>query len=751
MKGTGLKRTLGRVAAAGMASASLAALTVPAMAQEVESGGVQEIIVTAQKRAQSAQAVGISITALGADTLRQMGVRDSTDIVAQVPNLQNASVFGPGTNVNLAIRGVALNDYNDGTEAPVAVYFDEIYMVPLGAGSFPAYDLNRVEVLRGPQGTLFGRNTTGGIIHYVTNKPELGKTSGGVELGYGSYDTREANGYVNLAAGSDFAVRAAGYYHKNDGWMKNSLGQPDSGVIDSHAARIQARYKSGGLDANFKFEYAHAQGPATSYHGLPASRDPVTGVVQLDGPDNSPWKVGENGDPNFLAGASSYNGGAYISYDFGDVTLNSVTGYNHYSRLSIEDCDGTAARTCQNSYDFTSRQYSQELRLSGKTSSLDWTLGAYYLDQKGDGHNTAPLFIQANGVPTLIVDAQYSQRLKSAALFANLDYHLSDQFSVIVGARFTKDKKSFSELLRYFATDTSFDDVWPKNPHDFNEIASIARVDFSPGTVGDLARINQGSLAAKVELNWKPEPGKMVYASVSRGIKGGGFNNGYFDLGTPASDIPYKGETVYAYEAGTKLDLLDRKLRVNGAVFYYDYKNYQTLTFINLGSAIRNRDAILYGAELELTAQPTDQLFLSLGGGLLDTKVKDVPSPTNFVADREMLLAPKWSLNGMARYEFPVGPGSLSVQSDFKASAKYHADIINSPALDIPSYVVVNGRIEYTAPDERYRVALFVKNMFDNKYRIQAFDLTGNFNVIYQQFAPPRWFGISVSAKFGER
>jgi len=743
--------------------ASVLALTPPAHAQEAQASATGEaeigdIIVTAQKRAQRLQDVGISITALTGDTLSSMGVRESVDIVAQVPNVQNISVYGPGINPNFSIRGVSLPDFNDFTESSVSTYTDEVYLVANGAGSFPAFDLNRVEVLRGPQGTLFGRNTTGGIVHFISNKPDQNHTLVDAEVEYGRYDSRRATGVVNLPLGTGLALRVAGQYQNNDPWIKNDFGQPDSGAVETYGIRTQLGFDNGGpFTAVAKFEYGHAAGPASCYHHVLSTRDPVSGLSELPKPSENlnPWKRCNNNTVQKLIGAGTYNGLLNMTYDFGDVTLTSVTGFNHYGRDSIEDYT-FGAYDGQARYHSRNEHYTEELRLAKTGPKTDWTMGFYYLHQNGSIHYAAPVFAadlgngQA-GPPIFVADAQGTLQLRSYGLFGNIEHRFTDQLSLSVGARWTRDNKHFQQDLLYNLTDTPLTDFWPDNPFGADVTGVFASNIFTDATVGSLTRLNKSNVAAKIQLNYKPAPGTLLYGSISRGTKGAGFNNGFIEVSAPATAVPYKAELAYVYEAGVKTDLLDRKLTLNGSVFYYDYKNYHAFGFAVIGGFISNKKARLYGAELELSARPIEGLTANIGVGLLDTTIYDVttPAPANVTYHkREMALAPSWSVNGLLRYEFAALGGTMAAQTDFKATSKYQTDILNNPATVIPSYAVVNGRIEFREAEDRYRVAAFVKNVFNNKYRVSAFDLTTSFSTVNEQFAPPRWWGISVGYKF---
>lgn len=712
-----------------------------------------EIVVTAQKREQRLQDVGISITALSGGQLAASGVRESVDIVAQVPNLQNSGGNGAGTNVNFSIRGVSLPDFNDLTESPVATYYDEIYLVPLGASSFPPYDISRVEVLRGPQGTLFGRNTTGGIVHFLTNRPEQGKLFLDGDLEYGSYNTVGGKLVANVPVTDSVALRLSGIYRQNDGWIKNNYGLEDGGQLKTYSVRGQLAYDAGGpLTADMKFEYGHTQGANAIYHQILATRNPLTGLAEANpGQAENPWKIGANTSPQGIKGSDSYTWDMHLNYDLGGATLTSVSGYNNFSRTLFEDCDGGPERLCQPLYTSDSNQFSQELRLSNSTPSTTWTVGGYYLHQSARIHQIIPIFVSDAGIPALVIEDQARLKLNSYAAFFNIEQRLSDHLSLSVGGRVTHDVKNFNQNLEQYTSDTNFFAVWPQNGFDFNRTTVVASNVFNKGTVGDIATLASTIVAAKAQLNYKPAAGTLLYASISRGVKAGGFNNGFIEVTTPSSDIPYKPELVYVYEGGIKTDIFDRLMTLNASGFYYDYNSYQAFSFIGLGGVISNKKARLYGGEVELTVRPARGLTANVGVGLLDTKVYEIttPGPAFRTYYRQMPLAAPWSVNGRIRYEFAFKQGTMGVQSSFKATDRFYNDLLNNPATVVPSYVTFDGGIDFTGPDDRLKVSAFVRNMFNRKYRERAFDLSTIFGTVYEQFGQPRWLGVSVGYKIG--
>ena len=374
-----------------------------------DNGQLQEITVTAQKREQNLSDVGISVSVLGGATLEQLGITDSTAIVSAIPNMENLPVYGPGTNANYSIRGVAQNDYNDGTESPVASYIDEVYLVPTGASSFNLHDMERVEVLRGPQGTLFGRNSTAGLIHFITAKPVFDAfASGSVQIG--SNDTRQATGVVNVPLGEVLALRISGQIHRNDGWIDNISGtQPDAGEMKTESIRGQLLFKPNETFRNLaKISYDNAHGATVGNFHEVTALNPANGDQFLVGPNQNPYGTGnqrdvfgfpnigsketfDSGSPERLRKGRSILASNRLDIDLGRVSITSVTGYNKYRRDQLQDCDGTQGRICQAHFNSFSNQFSQELRGFADLDGLRITAGLYFLSHKIRLDSIAPL------------------------------------------------------------------------------------------------------------------------------------------------------------------------------------------------------------------------------------------------------------------------------------------------------------------------------------------------------------------------
>lgn len=766
-----LLATAAAIIVGGIGSSAQAQQVAPATdraAAPGRSAELDEIIVTASKRAQKLSDVGVSVTAVSGDELAARGITDTVGITETVPNLVNASVFGPGSNTNFSIRGVSQNDFNDGTESPVATYVDDVYLVPTGAGSFPLYDMERVEVLRGPQGTLFGRNSTGGLINFISAKPNDAFLASG-SASYGSYNERTFTGIVNAPLGDIADLRVSGRYQNNDGWIKNVTGdQPKSGQIETESIRGQLLLKpSSTFKSLFKTSYDKASGFSSGVLRQPVGIDATTGdqfLLRPDqdfygtGPGKDKFGVGSAGGPNEadngqlrkLKGATSLTIENTTNWKIShEITLTSVTAFNHYKRNQTEDCDGTQARICATHYQNGSKQFSQELRAFGDMGSLRWTVGAYYLNQKATQSVIAPLYLD---VQPLAVGVDAHLKAKGYAAFANVEYDILPKLTVVGGYRWARDVKSIQQRNGiYLANNTANPFLGYEN--DINPYSlfgtTLAENVYTDATANGANHLARNGWSGKIELDYKPQSGTLLYGSVSRGLKSAGFNNGIISIGLPASKLVFEPETLLAYETGFKSSFLDRKASVAISAFYYDYSKYQSLNFIGIGSFITNRDARIYGSEVEFNFKPVPELTLQINGGAINTKLYSSSNADGFTADRKMPLAPSWTLSASARYDLTVGnQNTLAFQLDGSARDSFYNNPGNDSAAKVPVFTNVNARIDFIDAHDRYKFGVAVRNLLNTRYITSIFLLQGLGGYRYAFYNPPRQINAELTVNF---
>ena len=759
--------------------AAAAALAGTAAAQT--TSGLEEIIVTAQKREQSMQDVGIAVTAFGDKQIRELGFTDSTDIVAMTPGLIYTTPNAESSVINFFLRGVGLNDFADANENPVAVYVDDVYRPASGGLSFQLFDLQRVEVLRGPQGTLFGRNTTGGLVHFISKRP-TDELDGYVDLTYGSYNQIKAEAAFGGPIGDTVSGRLSAAMNKSDGWTENrccdpSAGEPDFNAPDynegdsvavrgqlqwepSDAARILLSGNYSDNDATVGAWQHQATTRDANGESVPLGLNETTGAIDCNADlvlDDADLRTGTDcfgyrdtdGDP--FAGdydrdgrveTEASGGSLNIDWDVGDVTITSITAYQKVERLQSEDTEASPAPLIQPTFGAETKTFTQELRAAGGSDAFRWLAGVFYFDNEVDGH----YLLDLTNLGFVFFDAVYQQNSESLAGFGQVEFDLSDRFTFIAGLRYATEEKD----LDYLNVDESgfFTDVvgLPTN----------VAFDFDESTVGGLAEHDDDSVSGKVELDFKPNDDVLLYGSISRGTKSAGFNVGFLDQNgifatNTAATIPFGEETLTSYEVGLKSTWGDGRTRFNAAAFYYDYEDFQTFRFELLNQIIFNTDAEIMGGELELQTSPADGWDIGLGLSILDAKAKDIPAtsdPSGPVRDREMVAAPDVAANASVRYEWPMLGGKTAILGTVTYQDDIYYDIQNVPVSFEDGYTVGNLRLSYANDSSPWEIAAFVDNVTDEEYLVYTFDFNGTFGFNQLAYGKPRWAGVSFRYEF---
>ena len=687
---------------------------------------LEEVVVTAQKREESMQDVAISVTAFSSEQMVELGMTSAIDLVSQVPGLHVSGAGGGAIN-NFSIRGVTQNDFAASQESPVAVYVDEGYISLNTITNFSLFDLERVEVLRGPQGTLFGRNATGGLVHYITRIPSQ-DADGFVDLQLGEDGRTRAEGAVGGGISEIVSGRLAAVYNKDDGLIENDLG-PNTMRRDNYAVRGQLLFEaSPDLSVLLKAQYANEDAARGGY----AHRVAVDGEF-VDDPDATDFFGYRDADGDPFTVSQDFAGYtesevsellARVDWTVGQFTFTSLTDYQDISDAYGEDADTSPADVYNYGQANDVTQFSQELRTSWETERARNIIGVYYLNIDGEfgTRQTGDAFFGTGvGYPEGTAEVVAAkQKTETWAVFGQTDLDLSERWSLTLGARYNSDSKDYS----YESTDIYF---------------------LQGGSFSYRDSLSEDDWSGKVQLNYRPQDEWLLYAGVSRGIKAGGFNLPLFPIA--ATDFPFTGEVLTAYEVGFKSNLTDT-VRLNASAYYYDYSDYQAYSFDGFATFLFNANAETYGGELELAASPIDGLDIVLGLALLDSEVTDVPLTISETGTEKAALAPGVTFNGLARYEWPAFGGSLSVQADYVWQDDQNFNLVPTPVIQEPSYGVANARFAYTSADESWSAAVFVKNFTDTDYRTYAFDSTAFFGSIEDVPGPKRWFGGSVTYRW---
>lgn len=727
------------------------------------AGGLQEIVVTAQKRNQSIQRVGIAITAVTPEQIANRNIASSADLAGKVVGLESYSPYGPGTSSNVVIRGIGLNDFGEGHEAPVTSYVDEFYIVAVPAVDFALFDLDRVEVLRGPQGTLFGRNSTGGLINYITKKPSQ-TPEGYLSASFGRFNDLKLEAAATAPLTDTLSMRVSGTSRHSDGFQRSLNPALDrGGQAGSDAARLQLRYEGNdGWDILLKGEYGRTKTTHAYYesktgfvdnNGLVVADASIVDAVGYAERNTGAAKknVVDVNDAAFLR-STGYSGLLRAEKKFGNTTFTSITGYQSYKRTMQEDSDGTPNPLVVANFPYQGEQVTQELRLYHDGGATRWTAGLYGLHAVGKDQPTATFNFPLDG-PTAVdpatglyngtyfpisLNADWRLRTNSGAVFGQLEQDFS-QFTAIGGIRVTRDNKTFADA------------------------DNAALRDCGGGAVGDCFLIEDGGTgtpvpfrlkykatlwSGKIELDYKPDNNNLFYASISRGTKAGGFNNGFYPTGLSLTQIPYGDETLISYEIGQKSTLFDRKLRINTSAFYYDYKDFQAFNYVGLAGLINNQDANAYGVETDIEAAVTPELRLYVAAAYLHTNIKDVakitPTGTNVVADRPMAFAPKWSGSGGATYTIELpNDRSLAFDWNFEARSSRFSGNFGDTGTQLEGFFKHNASVTFEASDH-WQLRGFVDNIGNRLNTTYGGPSFASLGIIQVRYAMPRTYGAAL-------
>lgn len=747
--------TLAALTAATCLSAMPTAIHAQA-AEKAEDEGIGQIVVTAQRRQQNVQDVPIAITAVSGDQLRESGVRDPRDLTLLVPSLSMQAGTAASTT-SLFIRGVGIGDFNSNTTGAVGVYVDDVFIGANAGKLFNVFDSDGIEVLKGPQGTLYGRNTTAGAIRFSSHKP-TDSLSGDASALYGRFnEVRLEGGIGGPIAGDTLKARVSGLYHRNDGSTFNRVTGNRVNDIDLWAARGIVDFTPspdtlvrltihGGRNSGGARQFQH-RGQGVDFFGDPAflpDGTPTDGLGYAD-TDGDPWA----GDYDVEGKERIDVFGASLTGQFtlGAVQLTSITAYEQVNRATLEDTDASPNQVINAYYEDRPRQFSQELRLqSVGENTLNWIIGGFYFRDRLKTDSSfdllralrdpsAPLggFDPVNSLGLLRYP--YTQKTDSYALFGQADYKLTEELTATLGLRYSHDRigMKFASLFDALGT------VVPRKT--YSDVV-VPLLDFD-------RQQSFNDLSWRAALNYKTGD-TLVYASFSKGYNSGGFAGGAST--DPLQLAPFRSEKLYAYEAGIKTDLLDRHLRFNASAFYYDYRDLQVFIFDLAGPVPVQRklnagNARIYGLEAEVTARPVRNLELFTAITVMDSEYKNFAAlgGGNYSGNR-LVNAPSFAGAAGVRLTVPMANGSevrANVDGTYTSSIFLFPD--NAPSNRVDGYGVLNARIAWAAPNNRYEIAFWGKNLTNKAY------ITSISPVITQDqinYSEPRTYGIQLSAHF---
>ena len=705
------------------------------------SGGVEEIVVTAQRRSERLQNVPVAVTAASAARLEAAGIANTQELAIVTPGLsapQQAGYTQPH------IRGVGSSTNGPGLEPPVATYIDGVYIAAAPASLLTLNNVERIEVLKGPQGTLFGRNSTGGLIQVITKDPKK-DFSGAVNLSYANYNDVTADAYVtggladNLAA--DVAVR---YEHQGDGWGRNlGTGHPTGDLDHDFAGRVKFLFEPSNetqirLSADYEdristrdTQHLGTQYPGTFNNAFFGGPFPQGGIYDINNDIDPVNKL--------RAGGASLQ----ITHQFDTVTFQSITAYRESQFSFLLDLDVTPANILNAFGVAHDTEFTQELQLSSAgTGRLKWVGGLFFFD----AHDRwSPLDINFGPSPLspvpgkpVTIDERDQQRTTSFAGYAQATYEVLADTNVTLGGRYTYERKRLDGSSAFLVAGTNFGTTPIPNP----ALGIPSTIDFK--------RFNY-----RVALDHKFGEDILAYVSYNTGFKSGGYN-----LAVP-TNVPYQPESIGAAEVGLKTEFFDHHLRLNAAAYRYSYSNIQVARFINSNESIYNgARARIYGfdvdGELVLTRG------LSLNGGLAYNHARFtsfpladfivpvngcVPAPGGIcagsAAGHVLPFAPETTFNIGADYKVDLNFGTIAADATYFHTSRFFSspDNVGYQA----GYDLVNASISWTDLSHRYSVKLWGKNLSGTVYATSLIEAQQG---QVRGLGAPRTYGVTAGFKF---
>ncbi|MEZ5656380.1 MAG: TonB-dependent receptor [Sphingobium sp.] len=724
------------IALAPAALAQEAGTTVPEAADYDQDTGV--IVVTARRREETLQDVPIAVSAFSGETLAQQGAVDITALQQQTPNLTLQIARGSNSTLIAFLRGVGQQDPLWGFEPGVGLYVDDVYVARPQGAVLDIFDVDRIEVLRGPQGTLYGRNTIGGAIKYVTKR--LGHDfSGKARAVYGSYNQIDLVGQVTIPVGDKISIGGAVAYYNRDGYGENLNTGNDQYDKDVIAGRVSIEFEpSDGVF--FRIAADKTVDNSNARHG--------TRLIGLAGlPDFEPTasvydtRAGIGDDNKVKTQGISLTGEIELN---DTMTLKTISAYRDGHTTTLIDFDNTPQPILDIPAFYDDRQYTQELQLLYQGDRLQGVFGLYYLDGRASG-----AFDTVLGLANLTILTSGTVKTRSYAAFGDFSYDLTDQFAISVGGRYTSDKKKGSVYRQNF--------TGIRSPAFGNgtAIPGLLRTDYTNSKTFD-------EFTPRVSLTYKPDRDLTLYASYSKGFKSGGFDMRGDVVLTPDTVNGYKPETVDAYEVGLKGAFLDRSLFVNLAGYYSDYKDQQVTLQIPIGASIASfvdnaGKSRIYGFELETRMVPSRHFSVTAAIGYTNAKFKeylayDLATGTRVdVADqRKMQNTPSWNGNVSATWSVDVAGGSLALTPAVSFRSDYHLFEIPTPLLDQDGYALLDASVTWTSEDDRYKLGVHGRNLTNERYRVGGYNFPGALfgDSIIGYYGPPRTIAVSAEVRF---
>ncbi|KUJ81577.1 MULTISPECIES: TonB-dependent receptor [Microbulbifer] len=693
--------------------------------QKTTKLALEEVTVTAQRKSQNLQDVPIAVSAFSGEAMERGNMLNVDDVSAMTPGF-SLSTYNPVTPQPY-IRGVGTNSSSVGDDASVGVFIDEVYAGRAGGYSADMFDVQRVEVLRGPQGSLYGRNVAGGAINVITNNPTE-TFEAKTKLTYGNYNLVEARGMVSGPLAENVNGRIAVSSRQRDGWIENVSTGNELADQDNLSLRGKLDITLGDYtDLLLSADYAQDELVGSGARAIDGYQE-VFGVAH-------PTEGKQDEVDLFFDGATDrdmHGVSAKLTHAIGAVDLVSITAYRTQDYTFNDDLLGRylapANAALTNDATEESSQFTQELRLQSATDKLDWTAGVYYFQEeveRGESFDST-LVYETLGLGGLglasrpVWDA--SNETTSYAAFGEATYNFTPAWSASLGGRYTYDQKDFA------STASGAPDLFGFLAENYAVTADESWSKFTP----------------KATVTFTAEDGDIVYATLSEGYKAGGFNG--IAATEQGATVAFDPENATNYELGFKSSMLEQRVRLNGAVFFLDYSDLQSFTVDLESGRVKTAtgDAEIKGLELEATAFLTDGLRMGVNYGYTDSEYVRFESRPEVVGNR-LARTPEHSVSANINYEWLLGNGTAII---FNTNAMYQDEVSYSVSNSAAAGDDARTLVNFNATWDNYagmEVSLWGKNLTDEEYRAHSFEQSGM--AFYIPGEPLTW-GVSVTREF---
>jgi iron complex outermembrane receptor protein len=727
----------------GCTAVAIGATAVPAAADAAD--GLEDVVVTARRVQESLQAAPLAVSALSGDALAERSITAVTDLAGVVPNLTSTNGPQGSGDANFFIRGVGQFDFIITTDPGVGVYVDGVYLGRTVGALVDNADLARVEVLRGPQGTLFGRNSIGGVVSVVTRQPELGRFGAEAALTAGSRSRADETGALNLPLGDTLALRVSAQHRRQDGQSTRVTDGKTFGDIDRTTARAGLLFAPGeAFHATLSADYTRDTGspsPEINAGAVAGFGPPGQPFVPVDINDDRPRRFYDTYQSNDRDNDVTVWGSSLtLEYKPGDTqSLKSITAYRHLRSATASDSDGTLYRLYDQSSATRQWQFSEELQWSGavRDGAVDWVSGLYFFRESAA--QVQELCIAT--APVRLAPAcgfwyqNNDQDTKSYAAFGELRLKVAGALRLTLGGRYTHETKRIGSV------------------QDFDFFGAVLPIVPAPGVPGATGRGDDAfsKFTPKVGLDWQVREDLLAYASFSQGFRSGGFNG---RLAVPGPIRTYQPDVNDSVEAGVKGTWLDKRLRANVAAFWSRYRDIQqTVTDPVVQFYVANAaQAKLYGLETEVRALLARTWSLEVSAGYTHaafTAVDPALVPTRVVVGNRLPFSPRVTAAVGTDYTFDLGAlGSLTPRVDWRYQSSQYFSPANQPQEYQGAYGLLSARLTWRSPGERYSASVFGTNLGDEKYYVFGQDARFNQGVSYLFPGRPREWGVTVGARF---